>query len=66
MMMELWKSLETAPPSDRPLEDKTSDLYKAFGIYVKKLESNKLEELKKEVCYSHQIIRAYSSTSPNS
>ena len=66
MMMELWKSLKTTPPSDRPLEDKTSDLYKAFGIYVKKLESNKLEELKKEVCYDHQIIRTYGSTSPNS
>lgn len=49
MMSELGTALLNPPPRDKPIDDKTSDLYRAFEVYAKKMETSELERVKEEV-----------------
>ncbi|XP_019862053.1 PREDICTED: uncharacterized protein LOC109590597 [Amphimedon queenslandica] len=44
MIKKLKIALETPPPTDKPLDSSTSDLYKAFTVYLKKNKSEILND----------------------
>ncbi|XP_019859469.1 PREDICTED: uncharacterized protein LOC109587688 [Amphimedon queenslandica] len=58
MITKLWTALTNPPPTDKPLDINTSDLYKAFTVYIKKNEDKIKQVIAKNSPQEHNEAAA--------